>query len=72
MYSKHACVTISSLLDHLLADGTKLEFMQDHAGVRNSDGLNGTPAADELLRDMIRDNGSETKKLFIWLHSLVV
>ena len=53
MRAKHACVRITDLINHVCADGTEFEFMQDHTGKRNSDRLNGTPAAAKLLQDMI-------------------
>ena len=76
MYDNHACVSITYLLDHRLSDGTTLEFLRDHAGKRNSDGLNGTPAAQKLLDEMIRDNDNNTENcafgyIILWSDSFL-
>ena len=76
MRAKHACVRITDLINHVCADGTEFEFMQDHTGKRNSDGLNGTPAAAKLLQDMIRDNDNKTENcafgyILLWSDSFL-
>ena len=76
MYKDHACVSITDLLDHRLSDGTTLEFLRDHAGKRNSNGLNGTPAAQKLLNEMISDNENNTENcafgyIILWSDSFL-
>ncbi|KAL7458621.1 hypothetical protein ACHAWC_010218 [Mediolabrus comicus] len=51
----HTCLDLDSLLDHVLAKGTRLNFIQDFNGNVNSTGYNGTPACKSLYDGMKRN-----------------
>ncbi len=51
----HACLDLDSLLDHILAKGTRLNFIQDFNGNVNSTGYNGTSACKTLYDGMKRN-----------------
>ena len=48
----HACVDLDGLLDHVLAMGYDLSFIQDHNGVVDDTGFNGTTAMKDLFHTM--------------------
>lgn len=45
----HAVVSLDEVIDHMMAHGIPIGWIQDSNGIRNKAGINGTPAADELL-----------------------
>ena len=56
----HVVVSMDSLIDHLMAHGVPLSFMQDENNQRYSDGVNGCEAAGELLeklRGIVEEDG---------------
>ena len=60
MFDNHACLSITDLLDRRLTDGTTLEFIQDHEGNCNSNGLNSIHTAQTLLDEMVCENEYNT------------
>ena len=46
---EHACVSLHSLLDHVLGHGIPLAWLQDYNNIRDTTGINGTKKAQELL-----------------------
>ena len=53
----HACISLSDVLDMKFAQGIEFAFIKAD-GKRNRDGFNGTPRAEELLKELER--GLET------------
>ena len=61
----HVTISIDSLIDHLMAHGIPLSFMQNKKGERNSNGINGSAAAGALLqklRDIVKAEGGNPDK----------
>ena len=61
----HVTLSIDSLIDHLMAHGVPLSYMQDEKGKRNRNGINGSAAADALLeklRDIVEAEGGNPDK----------
>ena len=48
----HAYVSVSNVVDHALAEGLKINWLQDSRGNVNSDTINGSPYSKELLAKM--------------------
>lgn len=48
----HAYVKISDVIDHALAEGLSINWLQDSHGNVNSDTINGSPFSKELLENM--------------------
>ena len=48
----HAYVSVSDVVDHALAEGLKINWLQDSEGNVNSDTINGSPYSKELLAKM--------------------
>ena len=48
----HACISLNMLLDHVLGHGIELAWLQDSTGHQNTDGINGTRKAQELLQKL--------------------
>ncbi len=60
----HACVSLSEYLDHVLGHGLDVSFLQDSTGVRNTQKINGTPKATEIL-EQIHSNSLEPDQTVI-------
>ena len=48
----HAYVSMSDVVDHALAEGLSINWLQDSNGNRNSDTINGSLVSTELLEEM--------------------
>lgn len=66
----HAYVNISDVIDHAMADGLPILFLQDHHGNKNNDSINGCQASAELLqtlRSQVNDpNNTAFGAIVIW------
>ena len=61
----HVAITLDSVIDHMMAHGVPLSFMQDENGKRHTNGVNGSAAADALLEKLmkiVKENGHDPLK----------
>ena len=61
----HVAITLDDVIDHMMAHGIPLSFMQDEHGQRHRTGINGSNAADvflEKLRKIVEENGHDPDK----------
>ena len=50
----HVDISLDDVINHMMAHGIPLSYLQDKNKNRNCDGINGCPAADELLEKLMR------------------
>ncbi|KAL9191048.1 hypothetical protein ACHAXT_000754 [Thalassiosira profunda] len=51
----HAVVSLDGLLDHIVAQGIPIRYVQDEHGKPNTDTINGCEAAQEVYADMLEE-----------------
>lgn len=75
----HVAISIDSVIDHIMAHGIPLSFMQDENGNVDTEGINGSSAATKLLkrlREIVAAEGKDPKKtafgyLILWSDGFV-
>ena len=61
----HVSITLDGVIDHMMAHGVPISFMQDEQGKRYRQGINGSNAIDALLeklRKIVKENGHDPDK----------
>ncbi len=49
----HAVLSISNVVDHIIGLGVPVEWLQDASGKRNTNGINGSNRAEEVLNSVL-------------------
>ena len=66
----HAVLSISDVVDHIIGLGVPVEWLQDASGKRNTNGINGSNRAEEVLNSVLLS--CEDKKNSSWWSNCVV